>query len=448
MLHFRVRLLRQRRGAWDEAAPAVSEGRWGRVLSSQTSNVTVVDHVIEADSIPAGLFGRIEQILAAVNDREVASAAAQAVFSLVSRASVTFTVWSEAESAFIVYDNYRDGSYWEWQVGCPVADSSLTSLMARVKKPTERHVPAWVSDPWFLDYPDFYGLPLVFEDGMLVRAMTVGVKGGQTVPKDRLIYFLQLIGGFCETAFTRLSEVRRAVDAGQTLEREYLLQELHDTAIQDIFACELGLKGAIDQLDREAGAFPRTSAHGGPSAPPSPGAPPLSADSLRDRLAACLSYAQEANSNMRKLMDEDAARRWESRTLVSSLVDAEIAAHSRLSDVPAVSVVHGDAEVGGNLARTVRMFVHECLCNVRKHAHAENAVVFTTVADDVLSLCVEDDGAGFDASCPSEGPADGAPHFGLDNVREAVRLVGGDVSVESAPGEGCRVCARIKLGGL
>lgn len=410
-------------------------------MVSEAPGVSVVDHVIEAEYIPSGLFKHTEQILSAENDREVVSAAARAVFSLAGQASATFTVWSDAEGAYIVYDNYREGAYWEWQVGCPVAEDSLTNLMARVKRPTERHVPASISDPWFLDYPDFYGVPLLFEDGMLVRAMTVGVKGGLRVPKDRLVYFLQLIGGFCETAFRRVSEVRRAVDAGQTLEREYLLQELHDTAIQDIFACELGLKGAIAQLDRASADAPAGSAG-------APGMGSAHEEGLRARLSSCLAYAQEANRNMRAIMDERSARRWEGRVLVSSIVDAEIASHEKASGVPAASVVHGDAEVGGNLARTVRMFVHECLCNVRKHAHAENAVVFTTVSDDVLSLCVEDDGEGFDASCPPSSPPAGAPHFGLANVREAVRLVGGEISVDSAPGEGCRVRARIKLGGL
>lgn len=293
------------------------------------------------------------------------------------------------------------------------------------------------SDAWFLDYPDFYGIPLLFEDGMLVRAMTVGVKPCLDVTNEQLIYYLRMIGGFCEKSLQRIAQVRYAVDAGQTLEREYILQELHDTAIQDIFACELGLMGIIDELpaDADEAGIAAFESH--------------RVRALRRRLSACLEYAQEANLNMRKILNERSARRWDGLALASSLVDAEIASHAKVSSVPVVPIVSGDAEIGGNLARTVRMFVHECLCNVRKHARAEHVVVYLGVKDDILSLCVEDDGVGFDpSSLAALGAVGEAPHFGLANLEEAVRLVGGRVDVESAPGEGCAVRARIRLGDI
>ena len=426
-------------------------------MAAGTADVSVTDTVMKTDSIPASLFDGIQRILAAVNDREAVVATMRAVFSLVEHAVVTFTVYSDDEGCFVVYDNYRDGAFWEWQVGSPVAENSLTNFMARAKRPAERHVPQGSSDPWFLDYPDFYGIPLMFEDGMLVRAMTVGVKPGHEMPADQLVYYLRMVGGFCEKAFGRIADVRRAVDAGQTLEREFILQELHDTAIQDIFACELGLRRALDALD-VGGADGAGKADGPdtPGAAASEAVPPILCPTgradLRACLAGCLSYAQEANANMRKILNERSARRWCDLVLVSSLVDGEVEAHRKLSDVQVIPIVSSDAEVGGNLARTVRMFVHECLCNVRKHARASHAVVFARVEDDMLSLSVEDDGQGF-VPAPKRGEdaraaGQEAPHFGLNNLRESLRLVGGTLSVESAPGEGCSVRARIRLGGL
>lgn len=401
------------------------------------SSISVIDRVIEGDSIPSSLFAGAEAIMTATNDREVVVAAAHAVFSLVGKAAVTFTVYSDAEGGYVVYDNYRDGKAWEWKVGNVVAESSLTNLMARAKRPVERHVPKGANDEWFLDYPDFYGIPLLFEDGMLVRAMTVGVEPRPDVTNERLIYYLRMIGGFCEKSLQRIAQVRCAVDAGQTLEREYILQELHDTAIQDIFACELGLMNIIDELPADADE-PRDGVFEG-----------RQVKALRGRLSACLKYAQEANLNMRKILNEKSARRRDSLMLVSTLVNAEIASHANASDVPVVPMVSGDVEIGGNLARTVRMFVHECLCNVRKHAGAAHVVVYSGVRRDILSLCVEDDGRGFDPASIRKGQADGGvPHFGLANLEEAVRLVGGYVEVESAPGEGCAVRARIRLGDI
>jgi len=51
-------------------------------------------------------------------------------------------------------------------------------------------------------------------------------------------------------------------------------------------------------------------------------------------------------------------------------------------------------------------------------------------------ITVFDDGVGFD---PSRVPEDGRSHIGVENVRERVRrLCGGEVQIDSAPGNGCR----------
>ena len=51
-------------------------------------------------------------------------------------------------------------------------------------------------------------------------------------------------------------------------------------------------------------------------------------------------------------------------------------------------------------------------------------------------LTVADDGAGFDVPDDLEELA-GGRHFGVGGMRERALLAGGDLSVESAPGEGC-----------
>jgi len=55
-------------------------------------------------------------------------------------------------------------------------------------------------------------------------------------------------------------------------------------------------------------------------------------------------------------------------------------------------------------------------------------------------LEVRDDGGGFD-------PAGSFPgHLGLKSMRERVARLGGTLQIESAPGEGARICARIPPG--
>ena len=58
-----------------------------------------------------------------------------------------------------------------------------------------------------------------------------------------------------------------------------------------------------------------------------------------------------------------------------------------------------------------------------------------------VRLVVEDEGAGFDLSTLG----DSAQGLGLPTVRERLALVGGRLTVESAPGEGTRVTIEVPV---
>jgi signal transduction histidine kinase len=63
---------------------------------------------------------------------------------------------------------------------------------------------------------------------------------------------------------------------------------------------------------------------------------------------------------------------------------------------------------------------------------------------DKLALTVVDDGRGFDPGVPGDRDAE---HLGLLGMRERARLLGGQVEVRSAPGQGTTVDATIPLAG-
>lgn len=90
-----------------------------------------------------------------------------------------------------------------------------------------------------------------------------------------------------------------------------------------------------------------------------------------------------------------------------------------------------------SLDEEVRLFLfqaaREMLANVVKHARATRAVVRLRHAGDELTVTVEDDGIGFDASAP---PGHEGNSFGLFNIRERVRHYGGRLDVASKPGRG------------
>ncbi len=88
---------------------------------------------------------------------------------------------------------------------------------------------------------------------------------------------------------------------------------------------------------------------------------------------------------------------------------------------------------------TVFLFnaVREMLFNVVKHANAGSARVFMGQPDaSTLAITVEDSGKGFDPSLLSDTSRAG---FGLFSIRERAELLGGELLVQSSPGEGTRL---------
>jgi signal transduction histidine kinase len=91
-----------------------------------------------------------------------------------------------------------------------------------------------------------------------------------------------------------------------------------------------------------------------------------------------------------------------------------------------------DPEVEGTLYRLVQ----ESLTNAVKHASAGKVSVALAEDGQHVSVTVSDDGVGFDPHASTEG-------FGLVGMHERVALVGGELTVDSKPGEGTTVRARV-----
>ena len=104
---------------------------------------------------------------------------------------------------------------------------------------------------------------------------------------------------------------------------------------------------------------------------------------------------------------------------------------------------HATGETPGHLTDEMEIALYriaqEALNNVAKHAHASHVAVLLNVRSDRASLIIEDDGAGFD----SEHPTGAHQHFGINGMRERATLAGGTLDLESVPGKGTTVVARI-----
>jgi PAS domain S-box-containing protein len=83
----------------------------------------------------------------------------------------------------------------------------------------------------------------------------------------------------------------------------------------------------------------------------------------------------------------------------------------------------------------------EALRNVARHAGTRRATVSLRPVDGGLQLAVSDPGVGFDPARQRR------PSLGLASMQERVRLLGGDLDIESSPGHGTQIVAWVPLQG-
>jgi len=88
--------------------------------------------------------------------------------------------------------------------------------------------------------------------------------------------------------------------------------------------------------------------------------------------------------------------------------------------------------------------VQEGLTNVVQHAGANRVSLLLEAREGAVVVIVEDDGHGFEAERLMRGPAD--KHWlGLYGMRERAELLGGTLTIESAPGAGTTVFVQVPL---
>jgi signal transduction histidine kinase len=93
-------------------------------------------------------------------------------------------------------------------------------------------------------------------------------------------------------------------------------------------------------------------------------------------------------------------------------------------------------ELDAVAARELEWILREALRNAERHADASKLGVRLRTLGGRAVLTIADDGNGFDAPDDIDELARGR-HYGVVGMRERAQLAGGDLSIESAPGEGC-----------
>jgi two-component system, NarL family, sensor histidine kinase DegS len=191
-------------------------------------------------------------------------------------------------------------------------------------------------------------------------------------------------------------------------------RELHDGAVQSLIAMEM----QVDVLRRQS------EAQAGP---------------LTGELGRIQSLLREEVLKLRELMQQMKSLNVDANNLLRFMEDTterfqrETGINTRfVSDVEAV-------EMPQRICRELVRIVQEGLVNVRKHSAARNVLVRLGVKDGLWRLSVEDDGRGFPFAGRYTQAELEAMGKGPVVIRERVRLIAGELTVESDPSRGSRL---------
>jgi signal transduction histidine kinase len=103
-----------------------------------------------------------------------------------------------------------------------------------------------------------------------------------------------------------------------------------------------------------------------------------------------------------------------------------------------------DGRLAGRAEKEIFSVVREALGNIKKHAQARHVWINLSIDDGRLSVVVRDDGVGFDVT--QVDPAKGREgSLGMINMRERAEMLGGQLSISSATGQGTTVTLSVPL---
>jgi len=192
-------------------------------------------------------------------------------------------------------------------------------------------------------------------------------------------------------------------------DRERIGRELHDGAIQELFAVGMGLQGmAIMATD----------------------------PALRGRLEATVGQVDEVIRDLRNYIFGLRPGLVADRHLTQAMQDLAEQLERQHGVACAVEVDQAVAARLAGRAADIVQLAREALSNVGRHASAATCRLSLRGEPGFAMLEVEDDGRGFVPGEDGEG-------WGLRNLEERAAALGGSLDIASAPGEGTTVRLRI-----
>lgn len=236
-------------------------------------------------------------------------------------------------------------------------------------------------------------------------------------PEEEL-RFLQEFAQQVGPAIYNVYLMRRLRERAGALERARFARELHDGAIQSLIAVEMQL----DVLRRQSGAQ----------------APVVNAE-----LGRIQKLLREEVLKLRELMQAMKSFSVNADRLLGFISDT-VERFRRETGIAAEFVSELErVDLAQKVCRELARIVQESLVNVRKHSGAHHVLVRLAQRAGNLQLTVEDDGKGFSFSGRLSDAELETTGKGPAVIRERVRLLAGELAIESTPGHGARLEVRI-----
>ncbi|WP_129838872.1 GAF domain-containing sensor histidine kinase [Streptomyces sp. RFCAC02] len=290
-------------------------------------------------------------------------------------------------------------------------------------------------DPRFEGWPaahpemsDFLGMPITADGEVLGALFLAGKKDRPTPRRNGHLRapatapgpegcaftaededLLRLLAEHAAIALTNARLYERSRELTIADERARIAHELHDAVAQKLFSLRLTAQAATALLDRDPAR-------------------------ARAELRQVASLAAEAADELRAAVVELRPAALDEDGLLATL-RAEISVLDRAHPARVTLACHDPRPLPAAQEEAFLRVAQEALHNALRHARPRHVHVTLGRARGVTRLRVTDDGAGFD---PAAVRAAGR-HLGLVSMRDRAAAVGGTLTVQSAPGEGCTI---------
>jgi len=281
----------------------------------------------------------------------------------------------------------------------PFARGYRNVLGERFQMPAFRHVRSWMA------------VPLTVQDRVIGMMSMSRVESDYFT--DRHVTFARAIADQAAVAIENARLYEQAQQLAAIEERQRLARELHDSVSQALYGVALGSRTARTLLDRD----------------PAKAIEPIEY---------VMQLAEAGLAEMRALIFELRPEPLELEGLVAGLEKQAAALRAR-HNIEVDAELCPEPDVPLPVKEAIQRIAQEAMHNTVKHARATRVSLRLTCDDGAIELEVRDNGRGFDPSQPYAG------HLGLRSMRERASKLGGIVEMESAPGSGACIRARIPV---